>query len=288
MKTPEQFVSERHRNLLIVRRSTLASSLVLAAFEQQRNRQARGSVLKEGKRSSVALLPFPKGEGKQCVCGKYYPLPPWPRRLGTFLVPSRAMRSFRTALRFQALGIKTAMPLALIEKRDFGLLQESFLLMEDLSPLPGMPEYLAQHFSPPLAKDVQVRKKQCIRDFAHFLRKIHEMGVYQTDFKTTNIFVEELPGGRTDFHLVDLDQVVISRKVSVRGRVKNLCQINTSLPAVITLADRLRFYQFYWGKTGLTSQDRRLIRRIIRMSGKRNPEWHPRFRLDAARIRGWQ
>lgn len=288
MEIPEQYVCERHENLLMIRRSTLASSRVLAALEQHRGRHVLATLLKEGKRSSVARLSFPDGESQEFACGKHYPLPTWRSRISTFLATSRAMRSFRTAHRFQTLGIRTAMPLALIERRSGGVLRESFLLMEDLSFLPGMPEYLTREFSPPLSKEAWRKKEQFIKDFAHYIQELHRKGVYQSDFKTTNVFVKELSEGRREFYLIDLDQVKICRKVSTRRIIQNLCQINTSLPAVITLADRVRFYRFFWGKTSLTAQDRSLMTRLIRMSWKRNPQWHPRFGLDAARIREWQ
>lgn len=288
MKIPEQFVSERLRDLVIIRRGAIASSQVLAALEQHRNRHALGIALKEGKRSSVSRLSVDEGGRQKPACGKFYPLPTWRSKISALFAPSRAVRTFQTAHRFQALGIKTAMPMASVERRRGGLLRESFLLMEDLSFLPGMPEYLSREFTPPLTMQAWQKKHHFIKEFAEFVRALHLKGVYQADFKTTNIFVEELPEGGMVFYLVDLDQVKFCRTVSMRRKIKNLCQINTSLPAVITLADRIRFYRSYWRKPRLTASDRPLITRLIRMSGKRNPQWHPRFGLDAARIRQWQ
>jgi hypothetical protein len=288
MNVQEHYLTERQQSLRITRSDTVPPSLVRAALEQHRNRHVLGVVLKEGKRSSVTLLRFP-WEGKQySLCCKQYSLPTWPIKLRASLLPSRSRRSFDAARHFLQAGIQTARPLAVIEKRCCGILQESFFLMEDISSLPGMPEYIARNFSPPLSKDLLRRKKQFIEDFARFLREVHQKGVYQTDFKTTNIFVEEFPGGTTGFWLVDLDQVVFSRRVSLRRRLKNLCQLNTSLPAVITLEDRLRFYRSYWEKTRLDTRDRKVIAEILRASQKRNPHWHPRFRMDADQIRGWQ
>jgi hypothetical protein len=78
------------------------------------------------------------------------------------------------------------------------------------------------------------------------------------------------------------------KELARRRKVKNLVQINTSFPGQITLTDRLRFFHAYRGRKQLAGEDKRLLRSIIRLSGSRNPRWHPRFRMDAALIRAWE
>jgi hypothetical protein len=124
--------------------------------------------------------------------------------------------------------------------------------------------------------------------FAAYLALLHQKGIYQTDFKTTNIFVCQDRGKETSFCMIDLDHIALTKKVPLKRKAKNLLQINTSVPATITLADRMRFYHHYTGQGKLTTRDKMLIRGIIRQSWKRNPHWHPRFGMGAKRIREWQ
>jgi len=70
--------------------------------------------------------------------------------------------------------------------------------------------------------------------------------------------------------------------------MKNLIQINTSIPNEITLTDRMRFFHHYSGKRQLEKMDKKLLGKIVRLSWKRNPHWHPRFKMGAGRIREWQ
>ena len=88
--------------------------------------------------------------------------------------------------------------------------------------------------------------------------------------------------------LIDLDKVIFGKKVSNRRRIKNLVQINTSIPGTITLIDRMRFFHLYTGKNHLKKEDKEIIRKIIRLSWKRNPHWHPRFGIDSKKIVRWQ
>ena len=290
MKPPEHFITEQHNRLKITRRDTISRSEVLAIIQQheQETKDRRETIIKNGPKSTVSLLPVLLEGKKQNLCLKKYKFKGWANALKNIFIPSRAMRSLKTAETFELLGIKTAIPLAMVEKRRGFIPKESMLVMEDISEHPGLPEYIEKVFSPSISKDHIQQKRTFIKAFALFLCQLHNQGVYQNDFKTTNVFVEVPLSKKKSFWLIDLDQISFLKKVSTRQKVKNLCQINTSIPGKVTLADRLRFFHCYTGKRKLEKKDRKMIKKILRSSWKRNPRWHPRFRMNAETIRKWQ
>jgi len=247
-----------------------------------------GDIVKEGPKSTVYLLPVTLDGGKRNTCVKHYKFQGWVNSLKNIFVPSRALNSLETAEIFHFLGIKTARPLAVLIRGKRFIPKESILIMEDISQYEGLPEYIEKNFSPPLSKDNLRQKRIFIRQFAHFLSQLHDKGVCQNDFKTTNVFVDEDSTEKKDFLLIDLDQVLFLKRISKRRKIKNLVQINTSIPWEITLADRLRFFHHYTGRKRLEKEDKQMIQSIIRLSWKRNPRWHPRFRMGAGKIREWQ
>jgi len=290
LKHPEHFITEQHNQLKITRRDTISRSEVLAIIKQheQKTKDRRETIIKNGPKSTVSLLPVLLEGKKQNLCLKKYKFKGWANALKNIFIPSRAMRSLKTAETFELSGIKTATPLAVVEKRRGFVPKESLLVMEDISKHLGFPEYIEKNFSPSVSKDYIQQKRTFIKAFALFLRHLHNHGVYQNDFKTTNVFVETPLSKEKSFWLIDLDQISFLKKVSTRQKVKNLCQINTSIPGKVTLTDRLRFFHCYTGRRELKKKDRRMIKEILQSSWKRNPHWHPCFRIDAKTIRKWQ
>lgn len=274
----------------IIRSSTVSQVEVLSIIHAHENRSNNNEVrvLKEGRKSTVYLLPVSLGEEEKMICLKHYPFQGGVTSLKNIFLPSRAMSAFKAAETFRHLGITTAKPLAVVEKRRGLLLTESILVMEDISQHLGFPEYLDKNFFPTLSKNQIKQKRAFIEEVAGYVRQLHTKGIYPTDLKTTNIFVEETSTEKRTFWLIDLDQVFFLKRVSKRRRIKNIGQINTSVPGHITLTDRLRFYHHYTGKKQLEHEDKKIIRAIIRLSWKRNPHWHPRFGMDARLIRNWE
>lgn len=290
MKPPEHFITEQHHQLKITRRDTISRSEVLAIIQQheQETKDRRETIIKNGPKSTVSLLPVLLEGKKQNLCLKKYKFRGWANALKNIFIPSRALSSLKAAETFELLGIKTAIPLAVVEKRRGFILKESMLVMENISKHLGFPEYIEKNFSPSVSKDYIQQKRTFIKAFALFLRHLHNQGVYQNDFKTTNVFVEATLSKEKSFWLIDLDQISFLKKVSTRQKIKNLCQINTSIPWEVTLTDRLRFFQYYIEKKMLGENERRMIKKILRLSWKRNPHWHPCFKIDAETIRKWQ
>jgi len=105
---------------------------------------------------------------------------------------------------------------------------------------------------------------------ARMIRRMHARGAYHRDLKGGNVVV----GPDAGFYLVDLDAVRFRREVSERRRVFNLAQLNASLPAPLTRADRLRFLRWYAGReSGVWRRRAEWVRRVMKITVDRKHQW---------------
>jgi len=108
-------------------------------------------------------------------------------------------------------------------------------------------------------------KRRALKKLALLVRKYHDGGIWQHDFKSSNILCR---GG--EFFMVDLDAVRI-RRLGEERRIVNLAQLNASLSHAITLKDRLRFLHYYSGGRLTERVARRaLYRRVWAISRTKN------------------
>ncbi|MEE2703679.1 MAG: hypothetical protein VX614_06625 [Myxococcota bacterium] len=98
---------------------------------------------------------------------------------------------------------------------------------------------------------------------------LHRRGIYHADLKAGNLCWA--PG--TPPRLVDYGQVRFGRHVSSRRRIRNLAQLNASLPDPVPGGLRERALERYLGETGEPRNRRRFRARIIRESLRRNHRW---------------
>jgi tRNA A-37 threonylcarbamoyl transferase component Bud32 len=100
-------------------------------------------------------------------------------------------------------------------------------------------------------------KRQALKKLALWLRTFHDTGVWQRDFKSSNILCRN-----SDYFMVDLDGVRI-RRLSDRNKTYNLAQLNASVSNAISIKDRLRFYHYYSADFQPTRQQRRALYRQV-------------------------
>src|SRR5208337_3411507 len=150
----------------------------------------------------------------------------------------KGLKAWAAANGLRARGIPTLKPLALVERKDWMGLRESFLFMEALANDLEMDRYFLKGF-----EDLK-KKRFFIKTFARWLDGLHRMGVYHKDMKTCNILVSEKEEA-WDFHLLDFEDIRIDSKVSRKKLFRNFHQLNTSTPQVMTKVDRFRFFREY-------------------------------------------
>ena len=109
----------------------------------------------------------------------------------------------------------------------------SFFVSEYLAEGIGLYEYLPGIVGKP-------DKRKIIKELACWVRKIHDHGIWQRDFNSTNVLCV-----KNQFMLIDLDNVKCG-KLSERQKIYNLGQLNASIGDTLRLRDRIRFLYYYF------------------------------------------
>ena len=201
-------------------------------------------------------------------------------------------------------GLNTPLPLALLEKKRFGVTTGSYLIMEEVKDSLEMDRYMLKNFSnrleanqckeeshfttTPLSPPLQggdlkklsrdPRKMELISGLAKTLGDMHNHNIFHHDLKTCNIMVKENDKS-FDFTFLDFDKVSFNEELTVRKRVKNLTQINLSTPRLFTLSDRLRFLKEYLDQCDITNEKKDILRELITLS-KREKVLYVSFQGD--------
>ena len=134
--------------------------------------------------------------------------------------------------------------------------------MEALDSSQEMDRYILKGF-----KDFNA-KMLFIRNFAQWLSSLHQKRIYHRDMKTCNILVSE-NRETWNFHLLDLEDILLDEKVNEKKLFKNLLQLNTSTPNLMTRTDRLRFFRAYQEQHPIIRNEKEFLFRLIRKSRER-------------------
>jgi len=235
----------------------------------------RYHVLKISSKTGISIVPI-NNEKVESVCIKEYRYPHYTKRIVYSFFSSPARKSWGAAHGLLALHFPTPQPVALCEKKRCGILEKSFIVMKDISAYLPTNTYVTNNFSTLCRTNTTVKKK---RDFiaclADTFRNLHDSGVYHSDLKANNILVEELHN-TWKYYFLDLDRVYFYKRISKKKKVKNLSQLNASLPYCISYTDRIRFYKKYMKIKKTSENDKKIIRNIVAASVKRKHVWYPR------------
>jgi len=175
---------------------------------------------------------------------------------------SRGMRAWIGGNGLKVRGIPSLRPLALMENRDWSGLKESSFMMEVSEVHQELDRYILHSLG-----DFQ-EKRGFVTAFAKWLSQYHKKNLYHRDMKTCNIVVSKASDS-WDFHLLDLEDVRLDKKVSSRELLKTFLQLNTSTPKIVTTADRFRFLDEYLRLNPIVKDRKDFLRRLIEESKRR-------------------
>ena len=224
-----------------------------------------GSVLQNSRKSIITVV---EREGEESLCVKENRFIGVLYFLKNLFRKSRAMRSWIAANGMLVRKIETPLPCAVIEKKRELFVTESFIITKYITDAKETNNYI-NIFRNPSAKH---NKASFIKACALFLRKVHDAGVYHADWKSNNLLVTNNLGNSWNFHLVDLDLVLLREKLSFYHRANNLAQLNASISSIMTVKDRLKFFHFYARGTSLYSERKKYYRKIITIGRTRLTE----------------
>lgn len=224
-------------------------------------REAKEAPLKRSREKTVKRFPLTlHGETIDVIMKRYRPPTPWELFKDLFRM-SKGKKCWVAANALYQRRIPTARPLACVEEKKWGLVRKSYFLYEFVPHSYVLTLYLRHRFVSPLTPAQLQMKRALLSQCAHFVRRLHDRGIYHADLKASNILVREEGSRLFQFYLIDLDHVAICRRLSRYRRYRNLMQLNKSIlnRRVITWSDRLYFLQAY---LRFSSRDPQLIRRI--------------------------
>lgn len=228
----------------------------------------------------IALNPYKRGldDCPERICIKEYKNPGIIRQLREAIFPSRARKAWFAANGFVVRKQPTAHPIAMLEKRKCGLLKKSLLITKFVQDAVPVYLYVSESLMGEINSDKRygfIKKMEFIRSFARSFKCLHKSNIYHPDLKGGNILVKEEGRYNWKFYYLDIDRVSFNQEITERKAVKNLAQLNASLPNIFSLSDRMRFFKIYSGKKRLTKTDKLLLKKIIIKSLKRRHLWKP-------------
>ncbi len=141
-------------------------------------------------------------------------------------------------------------------------------MMESSPDYLEMDRYIIKSFGNGQSRDLIAKKRAFIKKFAQCIGRLHRARIFHGDLKTCNILVRER-AGEWDFSFIDLDAVCIGTEVNVRRAMKNLVQINCSIPGFLGYSDRIRFLTWYLQTHPIPASKRDLFDVVFQESRKR-------------------
>ncbi|UCC30595.1 MAG: hypothetical protein JSU86_20670 [Phycisphaerales bacterium] len=193
------------------------------------------------------------------------------RRLASSFAPSRERRNFARALQVAEIGINTAIPLALIERRRPR--RQAWLVTAYVPDLVDL-DQVALRFLPQLGLRRGHRVKDAISEAViEVLDRMERNNLSHRDLKASNILLKNWDGvgGSVTVWLVDLDGLCRYRYLGAGRRWRPVMRLAASLLSytTVTRSDYCRFLKRYLaGRTGSTRGTwQQLYRKLAQQAG---------------------
>ena len=236
---------------------------LLSAIKRHREIMAGGKddLVKDDRRTAITLFDFMQRR----ICIKEYRYKGGLRRFKEIVRRSKARKGWLRGNGLVVRGFTGITPLALLERRRWRLPQGAFLIMETPSGYLDFRKYIQQTFGN--SRRHVDKKKAFIKELAAFMAKLYHLKIAHRDFKISNILVKE-DGNRWSFALTDWEDIGLDEEISGKRLIKELVQMNTSIPLFIGIKDRLTFLKAYFSLLGRFNA-RAVSREVVKDSERR-------------------
>jgi tRNA A-37 threonylcarbamoyl transferase component Bud32 len=260
LKESTEFTVEKARGARYFHRRDFSMDRLKRMLDEHRDlvRERSSCLVKNSPEVLVSIL---KDKGEQ-IGLKQFCYPHFWGWVKEYFRRPKGLKAWVAANGLRARGIPTLKPLALVERKGWIGLKESFLFMEASASDLEMDRYVLKGF------EGLKRKRFFIRNFARWLEGLHRMSVYHKDMKTCNILVSE-KGEEWDFHLLDFEDIRMDETVDRKKLFRNFLQLNTSTPRVMTKVDRFRFFREYLLLNPIVKDEKAFLRGLMDESRRR-------------------
>ncbi|NIO06265.1 MAG: hypothetical protein GTN74_17165 [Proteobacteria bacterium] len=265
LKESTLFTVDRQADLRVFRRREIARDDLVAILRAHREtvRSNREKLLKYSRKTIVSMIDSLPANGRR-VCIKEYRYQSILERVKNAFRRPKGKAAWVAGNVLFRRGFCPAKPLAYVERCKLGFPREAFYLTEALPDDLEMDRYLIQRFGERPGTDL----RRFLKRFAEWMGTLHQGGIYHRDLKTCNILVSERPDG-WGFSLVDLEDVVQGKKIGSKKILRNLIQINCSIPKSFSYGHRTRFLKEYLRVNPIAMEERVLIKRVLDESRRR-------------------
>jgi tRNA A-37 threonylcarbamoyl transferase component Bud32 len=177
---------------------------------------------------------------------------------------SKALRSWVSGQGLRERCLPTPRPLAVLHRRQNGLWQDGYLLMEKIDNARDLHAFLGE------LPDLREKRRR-IAQVARLVRDLHRRQLSHRDLKAANVLLTD-----SACWLIDLVGIVRYDRLRRKRRLQNLTRLHASFHhgGPLTRADKLRFLRVYqeWGLRGKESWKRwwRAIERLTQAKVRRN------------------
>jgi len=227
-------------------------------------------IVKDQKKITVGRITV---EGVSAPCTIYikrYNVFSLRHRLVSPFIISGALRALHGATVLRHCNIPSAVPLAAVERRDWGVLAKSFFISEEITGGKTVDAYWRDDLRLlPGAAGVRQRRDFLIR-LGQLFQMLHEREIYHNDLKDANILAAPRQQ-TTAFFLLDLEGVRQYVRLSEKRRLKNLVQLHRTLGRYLRGPDKLVVLKHYLGNSFAERSIRRhWIKKVLRQSDRLN------------------
>jgi len=191
-------------------------------------------------------------------------------RLVSPFIMSGALRALHGATVLRRCNIPSAVPLAAVERRYWGVLAKSFFISEEITGGKTVDAYWRDDLQfLPGAAGVRQRRDFLVR-LGQLFQMLHGHEIYHNDLKDANILAAPRQQA-TAFFLLDLEGVRQYVRLSKKRRLKNLFQLHRTLGRYLRGPDKLVVLKHYLGNSFAERSIRRQwIKNILRQSDRLN------------------
>lgn len=206
-----------------------------------------------------------------------------------WFVRSRARKSWEAAHYFLEHGFPTPFPVAFFEKRRYGFLLQSYLVVRFIGSAEPLQKGYLSRDPGKNPSDIQgsAKRRGLIIRLASLLASIHERGVSYGDLKASNVLI--VPEGEYErLFFIDLESVRLKKSsLAASARVDDLGSIFGSVLEILSMRDAIYFINHYLNASpGLHIDKRSLMSAIYRCAVERRKRGERRIGKERYGERG--